>query len=72
MIEEPPEAPTGVRLVEADGLERKATVHFAGYSHDGLARWYVIDSKPGEPFSAVRMDTMPGRSELILPLPGRA
>ena len=60
--------PTGVRLVDADGIERPVVVAYVGETHEGIGRWYVIDPSPG-PYAAVRVDVMPPRSELILPLP---
>jgi len=62
-----PTAPTGVRLVDPDGIETPVEVYFAGYTPGGIARWYVM--APDEfPLAGVRMETMPPRAELILPL----
>lgn len=62
-----PEPPVNVRLVDADGNEHAVSLAFAGYSTEGVARWYVVDAAPG-PWRAMRADTIPARSEIIFPL----
>jgi hypothetical protein len=64
--EEEPEPPTGVRLIDQHGMEHPVEVYFAGHTPGGIARWFVI-TPDAFPLAGVRMDTMPPRSELILP-----